>query len=506
MKRNLCLPLVTLAVLYSLHGGEAIDLGDRRELFVDTFLVQELNGLKLKLHQPRNEGPAIRFNDPWDRDGSSYATVINDDRLYRMYYRGGPADVSAGVDEGSTSYFCYAESTDGINWHKPELGLVEFAGSKRNNILLAPAPSDDPWTQSISPFLDTRPGVPSDERYKAISGQWPQGLYILVSPDGIHWRKWREAPVFHDGAFDSQNVGFWSEIEQCYVIYFRVFSGWRDYTGDRWQLSGYRTIARTVSPDLVNWSEPERMSFGPTPMEQLYTNHTRPYFRAPHIYFATPMRFVPGRRFLSDEQLEKTGLGSGYRGISIPPHDIPNEVSDTVFLSSRGGTRYDRTFMEAFIRPGLDHGNWVSRNGIPATGFVQTGPEEMSLYVGQNYMQPSAHLARYSMRLDGVGSVHAGYHGGEMLTRTLLVSGRHLALNYSTSAAGGIRVEIQTADGEPIPGFTLDECPVIIGDSIKRVVSWKTGDDLSRLEGKSVRIRFEMKDADIYSLRFHNSR
>jgi len=502
MKLALSLLACSLAALTAV--AKPLDLGNRREMFVDHYLINSMDGTSLQLHRPHRENVAIPFNDEWDRDASGYATVIYDDGLYRMYYRGGPRDSSAGKSEGSTSYFCYAESKDGITWVKPKLGLVEFEGSKENNILLAPAPREDPYTQSLSPFIDTRPGVPADERYKAIGGQWPQGLYVLVSPDGINWKKWRDDPVFKNGAFDSQNVGFWSETEELYVLYFRVFTGWTDYSVKEFGLSGYRSISRTTSKDLINWSEPERMSFGNTPLEHLYTNHTRPYFRAPHIYVSTPVRFVPGRRFLTDEQLAEQKVGTGFLAIKGPTHDIPNEVSDTIFMTSRGGSRFDRTFMESFVRPGLDKGNWVSRNGFPATGFVQTGPAEMSIYVGQNYVQPTAHLARYSLRLDGFGSVSAPYEVGEMLTKPILVTGKHLVLNNSTSANGSIYVELQTADGEPIPGYTLKECKLMVGDSLERTVEWATTDDLSSLAGQAVLIRFVMNDADIFALQFQD--
>ena len=487
-------------------AAEPLKIGNRLEPFVDQYLIDRMEGTSLRLHAPHYAGVAVPFNDPWDRDASGYATLIEDNGLYRLYYRGGPRDDSAGKSEGSTSYFCYAESRDGITWVKPKLGLVEFQGSKENNILLAPASKEDPWTQSISPFLDTRTGVPADERYKAVGGQWPHGLYVLVSPDGIKWRKWREQPVFKAGAFDSLNVAFWSETERCYVLYFRVFTGWTDYTQKAFRVDGFRSISRTTSPDLVNWSAPQRMTFGNTPLEQLYTNHTRPYFRAPHIYLATPMRLVPGRRFLSDAEMDEQKLGKGFRAISGHNHSIPNEVSDTVLMTSRGGTRYDRTFMEAFVRPGLDKGNWVSRNGVPATGLIRTGPSEMSIYVGQNYVQPSAHLGRYTLRLDGFASVHADYAGGEMMTKPFVVEGAFLALNYSTSAAGGIRVEVQTAAGEPIPGYTLEECPVIVGDAIERGVRWATRDDLTSLRGQAVRLRFVLKDADLFALSIQPAR
>lgn len=502
MKKFLSL-LLFVGVVSAGAVRAAIELGDRRELFVDRFLIERLDGTELRLHAPHLAGPAIKFNDPWDRDASAHATVIHDGDLYRMFYRGGPRDSSAGAAEGSTSYFCYAESRDGITWVKPKLGLVEFEGSKENNILLPPQPAGEPqYTKNLSVFLDTRPGVPADERYKAVGARWPHGVFVLASPDGLHWRLWRKETVFKEGAFDSQNVAFWSELEQCYVLYFRTFSGWTDYSTKKFNVAGFRSISRTTSPDMIHWSEPVRMSFGPTPLEQLYTNHTRPYFRAPYLYIATPMRLVMGRRFLTDEEMDAQGLGKGFRGIAGNDHHIPNEVADTVLMTSRGGRRYDRTFMEAFVRPGLDKGNWVSRNGIPATGFVQTGPTEMSLYVGQNFVQPTAHLARYTLRLDGIGSVHADYVGGELLTKPLTFTGSKLTLNVSTSAAGGVRVEIQSADGEPIPGYTLQECPVLVGDSIERVVTWTMGSDVSPLAGRTVRLRVVLKDADLYALRF----
>lgn len=500
------LPLLTVLAAAAAAGEAALPLriGQRLEPLVDRHLIDRLEGAAThRLHAPRPAGVAVPYNDPWDRDASGYATLIHDEALglHRLYYRGGPSDASAGRAEGSTSYFCYAESRDGVTWVKPKLGLVEFQGSRENNILLAPAPREDPWTQSISPFLDTRPGVPAEERYKAVGGQWPQGLYVLVSPDGLRWRKWREAAVFKDGAFDSLNVAFWSATEQCYVLYFRVFTGWTDHTQNSFRVGGFRSIARTTSADLVNWTPAQRMSFGDTPLEQLYTNHTRPYARAPHLYLATPMRLVQGRRFLTDAEMDEQKLGKGFRAISGHNHSIPNEVSDTVLMSSRGGTVYDRTFLEAFVRPGLDRGNWVSRNGVPATGFIQTGPAELSFYVNQNYVQPTAHLGRFTLRLDGFASVSAPRAGGTLITRPFVVEGSRLELNYSTSAAGGIRVELQTPDGQAIPRYTLEECPVIIGDTIARAVAWDTTGDLRPLAGRAVRLRVELKDADLFALR-----
>lgn len=159
--------------------------------------------------------------------------------------------------------------------------------------------------------------------------------------------------------------------------------------------------------------------------------------------------------------------------------------------------------MGVFVRPGPDILNWVSRTNYPLQGVVQTGPAEMSIYVGRHYGHPTWHIQRMALRLDGFASLNAPYGGGAMVTRLLRFEGSRLEINYSTSAAGGIRVEIQDEKGKPIPGFSLDQCPEIVGDEISRIVSWEAGSDVGGLADRSVRLRFVMKDADLYSLRFH---
>ena len=108
------------------------------------------------------------------------------------------------------------------------------------------------------------------------------------------------------------------------------------------------------------------------------------------------------------------------------------------------------------------------------------------------------------LRYDGFVSVNAQYETGEFLTKPLKFSGRHLEVNYSTSAAGGIHVEIQDAAGQPIKGVTLDDSKLLYGDEISRIVKWNDGTDISRLAGQPIRLRFVMNEADLYSIRFHD--
>jgi hypothetical protein len=89
-----------------------------------------------------------------------------------------------------------------------------------------------------------------------------------------------------------------------------------------------------------------------------------------------------------------------------------------------------------------------------------------------------------------------------MVTRPLRFKGTQLEINYSTSAAGSIRVGILDSSEEPLPGFSVEECPQIIGDEIRRVVTWQESSDVGRLAGQTARLKFSLKDADLYSIRF----
>jgi hypothetical protein len=249
-----------------------------------------------------------------------------------------------------------------------------------------------------------------------------------------------------------------------------------------------RAIVLCTSTDFVNWSRQQWLVYDENlPIEHHYTNAVTPYFRAPNIYVGFPMRYVPDRSVIPG--WSKT--------------DFPRSVgcSDAVFMSSRDGLHWNRG-VAAFVRPGLDPQNWTDRNMMIAPGVVQTGPGEMSLYYVAHYGHEDCHLRRLRLRLDGFFAVHAGHPGGELVTRPLVFSGRQLVINYSTSAIGDVRVEIQDADGWPIPGHTLDDSHEIVGDQIAQAVSWRGGSDVSALAGKPVRLRFVMKDADLYSLRF----
>ena len=491
-------------VLFLEHTGEAdpmdapIEVGDRRELFVDRVLLDRLDNADLRLHEPISGGVAIRLDKPWEGPANFPIAVLEHGGRLLMYYRAmrlDPADES-GV-------LCVAMSQDGgETWAKPALGLVERGGTRETNIVA----DEQGRPIMVTPWADTRPGVPEDRRIKAIhsapvSGEahtayqdpaGPKRLVFWVSSDGFTFRRLDPQPELVSdltNCFDGGNTMFWSEAERQYVLYYRWYEG-------EWG-SGWRSMARVTSGDLLHWSESVPMTYGDTPREQFYTNSTTPYYRAPHIYIAPAARFMEGRRVVTDEQAAAIGLKTSHGFF------YGNDCSDGVLLTGRAGsTRYDRTFMETFIRPGPGAENWVSRTNYPVTGILPAGPGRTQMFVARHYMQDSWHVERLLLRTDGFVSIAAPWGGGEALTRPLIFTGSRLEINYRTGAAGGVRVEIQDEKGTPIPGRSLADCEEIIGDEVERVVAWRDGGDVGALAGRAVRLRFALRDADLYSLRF----
>ena len=464
-----------------MHSNEGYtDIGSRLEPSVDDWLIDGMKGAALTLNEPQFRGIVMEWDLPWEGNSSGpYHTIFRDGDVFRLYYRGSDW-VEETQDSSHHPFLCLAESQDGIHWERPDLGLVEFRGSKDNNIV-----SRD-W---LDPFLDGNPNAPDTERYKASAGEMDYGFFGYVSPDGLHWKRVQEEPFLTaDQGYDWTQTAFWDDMRKEYAAYLR---GWGKLGGGvvknikltpprkRW-----RAIRYTRSKDFIHWSEPVMAEIEPplSPQEQFYTSTITPYHRAPHLYIGFPMRHLPGRH-------------------KNPAHNHGG-LSDVAFISSRDGHHFHR-LPEAFIRPGPDIRNWVQRSNYPSRGLIETAPGELSLYLTGHYMQEGPGvLRRYTIRTDGFASVHAGYGGGEFTTRPIVFGGTKLIINYASSAFGGLQVEIQNDGGKAVEGFRLDQCPVIYGDEIEHTVTWDGGSDVARLSGNPVRLRFVMRDADLYSIQF----
>ena len=385
------IPHLVLAVLFLpslLIAEEPISIGNRLEPFVGPALIDSFEGsASLELHSPIAREVALICDKPWEGNTCCYFTVFQDGDLCRMYYRGSHFDNKTGKTT-HPEYFCYAESTDGVHWTKPVVGLFEFEGSKKNNIVLA----GDIGTHNLAPFVDTNPNCPPEAKYKAL-GHGKGGLYAFQSADAVTWKLMSDKPVITKGAFDSQNLAFYDPLRGCYVDFHRGFK------------DGVRDIMTCTSKDFLKWTEPEWLSYPGSKPEHLYTNAIAPYFRAPHIYLGFPKRFVPSRRMIE--------------------HVHPG-VSDAVFMSSRDGKNFHR-FAEAIVRPGLQQERWVNRNNMTAWGRIVTKgtlagtPDEISIYTTEAYYKGNAtRLRRHTFRLDGFASIHGKANGGRVVTKPLV--------------------------------------------------------------------------------------
>ncbi|MBP85883.1 MAG: hypothetical protein CMJ64_04065 [Planctomycetaceae bacterium] len=494
----LIIALCSPCLAQSSGAGDVLDIGSRRELMVDDYLIDSMQGAAtLRLHHPVRREIAVVHNEPWEGNGGGYHTVLYDPDYketgrYRMYYHAW--HIPSDGRQNHPLYIGYCESKEGIHWEKPNLGLVEFNGSKANNIVMATI--NGKACHDLSVFKDTNPNAEKGTEYKAVGrGQNPVGLYAFKSPDGIHWTAYNDSkPVMAGHPFDTQNLAFWDPNIGKYRAYIRDFD------------KGRRDIMMATSDDLVHWTKRVWLKYPGAPDEQLYTNQIKPYYRAPHLLIGFPARYVDrgwidATRGLPSLQLREQ------RAKTHPRYG--SAVTDGLFMTSRDGLTF-RRWNEAFLRPGLrTKHNWAYGDNYIAWHVVETAspqddsPRELSLYAVESYFTGKfSRLRRYSLRLDGFASVFAPRDGGEFVTKPLTFSGNTLNINFATSAAGSIRVEIQDAAGKPIDGYALVDCEEIFGDAIDYAVRWKKGTGVGSLAGKPVRLRFVLREADLYALQF----
>lgn len=451
-------------------ADETVDIGSRRELFVDDFLIAELKGAALSLHKPEAREVSLVCDRPWEGNTSAYYAIFQDGQRCRAYYRGSHVDEKK---KGMHPEFtCLAQSADGITWTKPDLGLFDFNGSRQNNIVWA-----GEGAHNFTTFKDPRPGCDPAARYKAlaggktmVNGKKKGCLNAFRSEDGVRWTM-LAGGVITDGAFDSQNLAFWDEARQEYRAYWRIFSA-AGPVPEGQKPQRYRAIRTATSKDFVTWGNQADLAYVDSPPEHLYTNAIMPYFRAKHLFIGFPTRFQA-----ATQQVEP------------------------VFMSSRDGVLF-RRWSEALIPITAPQDRSGNRSNYMAWGLLQQpgNEREISVYATEAYYAgPGSRVRRFTFRTDGFVSASAP-DDGWIITRPLLFSGARFYLNIVSR--GQTRVELQDAKGEPLYGFALDDCQPLQGDFVDHEVVWKQGSDVARLAGRPLRIRFSLRDADLYSMRF----
>jgi len=510
MKRNvLCLLIIVCSLNFAV-AQSVVDIESRLELFADDYLIEKLmDGARLQLHHPTPKEIVMVHDKPWEGNGSGYHTVFKDGDKYKMYYKAWQHSATRNSTGVNLSYLAYAESVDGINWVKPNLGIFEIKGSKNNNVVLVSEKVNNFNVTAGLPgvFKDQNPNVPPDELYKAIivssaHGTDYHGLLAYKSPDGIHWKLMSDKLILKDDAFDNQNIAFWDSRTKEYRIF------WRYWTKSEKKAlyRGIRGIKTATSKDFINWENKQVLKYVDSPEEHLYTSPVEPYYRAPHIYVGFPARYIE-RPWSSSLRALPELEEREFRSSKVQRYGTA--LTDGLFMASHDGITYKR-WNEAFLKPGIERpGSWTYGDNFINWGLIETksdlpeAPNELSFYVSENYWKGSASkIRRYTLRIDGFVSVNGSVKGSELLTKKIKFSGNSLNLNFSSSAAGSILVEILDENGVPIPNFTLKDCDPLFGDTLKRKVSWSGKSDVSSLSGKAVQLRFKISDADLYSLQF----
>ena len=337
------------------------------------------------------------------------------------------------------------------------MGLVEFNGSKQNNIVW-----DGLGTHCFTPFKDENPKCPKGAKYKAISrGKLNgTGLFVFQSPDGIHWKLIVDKPVITIGAFDSQNLAFWDAHTKQYVDYHRIF------------VDGVRSIMTCTSDDFVNWTKPVLLKYPGSTKQHLYTNAIRPYARANHIRIGFPTRFTP-------------------KGSRVEP----------LFMSSRDGITFKR-YNDPVIPQSAPQDRAGNRSNYMTHGLLSLPgkPDELSVYATEAYYTgPDSRVRRFSYRVDGFVSINAGTQSGELITKPFRFTGSKLSLNAATGSNGSLRWELQTASGKAIKNLTFEDTQPFTGDKTDYVVS---SPELKKHAGQTVRLRIQLQNADLFSIRF----
>ena len=479
---------------------EAINIGTRREVFWDDFIVDtEKTTADLRLGHPEKKEIVAVLNMPWEGDGMSYPHVVKVDGIYRMYFITTISDLSKmvskdGIHEEIVHTLSCIESEDGIRWHRPNLRNCKWVDTEENNIVIKD------WLDNFYVFRDENPDCPEDEKYKGLAarefGKDEQGkmysrLWSYVSADGIHFKM--VGRIIETGQFDTLNTAHWNAEHKKYMCFYRRI------------IDGVRMVYYAESTDFKNWSVEKPLTYSDGFNFPLYTNSVSPYYRAPHILSGFPTRYVERTQWTENYE-RLPGVESRKERMKIQPR-YGLTTTDALFMTSRDGMNWHR-FPEAFLTPGQERSNnWSYGDCYLSCGdSVETenedGNREISMYCGEGgWTKSPISLRRYTIRLDGFASRYGKYDDGQrVVTKPIIFDGSKLEMNFKTSAMGSVYVNILDEDGNVISGFKGIEH---FGDNTACPVCFETGYDVSSLSGKTVRLEFILKDAHIYSFQFY---
>jgi len=457
-----------------------------RYLFLDPGLIEESSGVSLRVNPPERREVVIRADRPWEKLMISFFLTVRDEGgKLRLWYICRDADNVPNV--------AYAESEDGITWRKPDLGLVDYHGSRANNLV---------GLHSLEGVVYRDPHGEGDERYIYVTSDSfnkKPAICRYTSPDGLHWRK-DATPLLRCGS-DTQDVTFWDERLQRYVLYFR---GWKTSPRRRTVLRLDFASLKETSPivpsghgmgNYLNDEAPTVLACdAQDPVRtDIYNLSAQPYPVDPAWYVGFPTFLRRG---------EATAV-PGYKGRDIGRGEVQ-------FVGSSDGIAWHRYDRRPYLEPPLlaeEPRNLVYMGtGVIVRGgeLWQYATEFRSKHgdVADRQRATDGSIARYVQRMDGFVSAESAGLGSRLRTRPVAVSGRRLLLNLNTAGLGSLRVGLVDAAGHFLPGFAPEDCEPVEADDLSAPVAWKGGADLTALQGQEVRLEFQEERCALYSFRF----
>ena len=471
-----------------------IDVGSQKQLFIDDRFIESSRGVTLTMNSPRRDGKVlITADQPWEKDSRVfvYSSVIHEDAKIKVWYDlvrvtgSGPYDHERRV--------CYAESEDGLHFAKPELGLHEVDGSTANNVVLPGV------IGGSAVWID--PNASPEERYKTQAKTYPSGrLQMHSSPDGLRWKEFAKLNP-GPGGWDTQSIVFWDARISRYVLYTRYKP--RKQPGQ----PSYRTVRRLESDDFQQWENQSIViEADDVDLSTYQTSNGQP-----------PVDYYGADVFRYDEAEDVyVMLAQAYWHWQKRPEQAAGPATFDVRLAlSRDGKSFQRAGdRKAFLPTGPD-GRFDSRMVWVMPDPIRVRDELWIYYVGTNSDHAGnvdaasngrelAGISRAVLRLDGFVSADAEYAGGELATPLIRFAGKRLELNVNTGAGGSVLVELLDEKDQPIEGYSKSDAVPVNGNSVRRPVRWNTGDDVGRLAGQPLRIRFHMRDCKLYAFQFRD--
>ena len=451
-----------------------VKIDSSRQLLVDDYLVASLENIKRTVHQATKFGgnPIMTEHTPVDGDGPVFCIIRRDEQSgkLRMWYAG---RVTYTLPNGPSVRFpaLYAESDDGVAWKKPDLGLHEFNGSTANNIVI---PAGNLWGIHVD---EDEPNP--DRRYKGVVWHEPEyvpreGYFLYTSADGIRWTRETEEPIalsLNGYTMPQTGIGDTS--------LFRWDRHLEKYIGDaKFVLPGKMRVRGLMeSDDLIHWSRP-RMTVYPDSLDdadtQIYAQNS---FRYESMWLA----------FLRVMHTERT---KGYTQTTVE------------LTASRDGRHWYRVGNREEIIPLGSESEWDTDYHDPFWEPVLVD-DQLWIYYRSGKLrrdEPRRYdLGLAKLRRDGFVSLDADQQIGTVLTRPLSFAGKNLFVNTDVRDGGYIKVALLTRGQQPIDGYSTEDSMAITEGSVNVPVRWKSATELRVQPGHYARIRFELKNARLYS-------